>query len=220
MKTHKTLFSAFLSQIKSLFISGLLTILPLALTVTLFVFLYRTIRHWFRPVYNILPDFLKAIPLSELLIVVLLIIGLGFILRVFVIHPLIESAERVFGRLPLVRQVYFGIKQLIHALNPKKEDERFRSVVLVEFTRKGTYSIGFLTSDAPSGLVHASVQEEHGLKRDYYNVFIPHTPLPTSGFFILVPVDECIPTTLTHQEAMTIVISGGIIQPDRFVKKS
>ncbi len=216
MSIHKSLLRRFLDLIKSLFISGFLTLLPLALTVTLFAFLFRTAKSWFKPVYLILPDFLKAIPESELIVVFLLILAVGAILKFFILRFVVDMVEAGLGKVPLVRQVYFGIKQLISAFGPK-DKQHFQQVVLVEFPRRGTYSVGFLTNEFPSELAPKNAHgEPHAI---FYNIFVPHTPNPTTGFFILAPSHECITVPLTRQEAMTLIISGGIIQPDRFTKK-
>lgn len=216
MTKNKSAFSRFLELLKSLFIGGLLALLPLALTLTFFAFVYRTIKNWFSPIYHILPIWLKAVPMSEFLVVIVAIIAVGAVLRFFLLRPLIEFIEKIFGKLPLVRQVYFGIKQLLNAFSPR-DNQHFQKVVLVEFPRRGTYSLGFLTNQVPSELIPES---ESGEPVVYYNVFVPHTPNPTTGFFMLIPAHECHVTPLTRQEAMTTIISGGIIQPERFTKKS
>ncbi|HBY05685.1 MAG: hypothetical protein UV38_C0001G0118 [candidate division TM6 bacterium GW2011_GWE2_42_60] len=213
--TNKTTFQQLYDTIKSLFVSGFFALLPLAITFAIFAFLYRTAKTWCSPVFYILPSFLTNIPGVELFIVLLFIIGMGAVLKFFVIKPLIEILEGAFKKLPLVGQVYFGIKQLLGAFSPKDKNH-FQRVVLVEFPRRGTFSLGFLTNELHSEL---SPKDANGnVTTTYFNVFVPHTPNPTTGFFIIVPEQECHEIPLTRQEAMTIIISGGIIQPDRFKK--
>lgn len=211
ISTNTSLFKRIFNTLKSLFISGLLTLLPLALTVTLFAFLYRTVKSWLNPLYHLLPTALKSLPLSEFIVALTVILVVGVVLKLFLLRQIVEIVEHLFRQVPLVRQIYFGIKQLINAFGPK-DAEHFQQVVLVQWPRHGTYSVGFLTNEVPSPLPPQGNDPE---KVEYYNVFVPHTPTPTSGFFMIVPAHECIKTDLTRQEAMTIVISGGIIQPER-----
>ncbi|MCL5436913.1 MAG: DUF502 domain-containing protein [Candidatus Dependentiae bacterium] len=210
--TNTSPFKRVSDTAKSLFISGLLTLLPLALTVTLFAFLFRTLKSWLRPLYNLFPPFLKSLPLSEIFVALIAILLVGIVLRMFLLREMVELVEHIFKKVPLLRQVYFGIKQLIHAFGPK-DDAQFQRVVLVEFPRRGTYSVGFLTNENESPI---APQAADGERLHYLNVFVPHTPNPTTGFFILVPEGDCIRTDLSRQEAMTMIISGGIIQPERW----
>lgn len=204
-------------KIKSLFWSGFLTILPLALTLTLFAFLYRTVRSWIHHINWLIPPAFRDFPGSDFIVVILVILGIGAILKFFLLRTLIDFVENLFGRVPLLRQVYFGIKKLINAFGPKDKDH-FQRVVLVEFPRKGTYSIGFLTNENATDFV-GLVCNNQAPEKGYFNVFVPHTPNPTTGFFIVVPAEECIQTCLSRQEAMTMIISGGILVPERLINK-
>lgn len=213
MTSPKTsLFRKIFSTLKSIFVSGLIALLPLALTVTLFAFLFRTAKSWLNPLYRLLPIDIQVVPLSEFIVALIGILLMGTILKLFLLRQIVEMVEHFFRQLPLIRQIYFGIKQLINAFGPK-DVQHFQQVILVEFPRKGTYSIGFLTNEIPCPLPSLEKKEETD---EYHTVFVPHTPNPTSGFFILVPTRECISTDLSRQEAMTMIISGGIIQPQRW----
>ena len=132
----------------------------------------------------------------------------GVILRVLVLRSIIHSTENLIAKIPLVRPVYSGIKQLVQALGV--QDKRsFKKVVLIEFPRHGMYSLGFLTSELVSQLSPDQEQK-------YFSIFVPTTPNPTSGYFVVLPEDAIKIVDLSHQEAMALIISGGIIQPDRF----
>ena len=203
--------SYILRTIKSLFISGLITILPITLTLALFTFTFKLLKSWLTPIYDIMPEALQGIPQSEIILTIVAIFTIGFVLKVFVLYPFIDWIESLFGRIPLVRQVYFGIKQLVYAFHPRDE-ESFQDVALIEFPRKGIYSLGFITGETPIGIT-----SEQGVT--LYNVFIPNTPNPTTGYYVIAKEDECQRIPLTRQEAMTIIISGGIITPDRFLRK-
>jgi len=200
-----------LNVIKSLFIKGLLTILPITLTIALFTFTFNLIKNWLQPIHSIMPKHLQQIQHSEIALVLVFILFIGIVLKLFLLQPLIDWIESIFRRIPLVRHVYFGIKQLVHAFHPHDE-ESFQDVALIEFPRKGIYSIGFITGTTASRIFTVSDAQ-------LYNVFIPNTPNPTTGYYIIAREDECQRIPLTRQEAMTIVISGGIITPERFTQK-
>lgn len=207
----KQSYHIILNEIKSIFLSGLFTILPLTLTLILFKASFNIIRGWIQPISKIEPKFLHNVAYSEFILVILFIFILGIILKFFVLKKIIHwIEEKIFFKVPLLRSVYSGIKQLVHALT-QQDQLSFNKVVLVEFPTPGTYSIGFLTGEFLSVIP----DKEYIM---HYNVFIPTTPNPTTGFFVIVPKEKFSEIDLTRQEAMAIIISGGIIKPDRFMK--
>lgn len=192
----------------SIFLKGLLTLLPITITIALLNFSFQLLKSWLRPIYNLEPQFLKAIPFSEFLLTFFFILAIGLILNSFILTSIWAAFETLIGKIPLVRPIYAGTKQLVQAFNPH-DNGSFKHVVLTEFPRAGVYSIGFMTSEAPKELS----PDTH---KTYYNVFIPTTPNPTAGFFMIIPKEQVQITTLSRQEAMALIISGGIIQPERF----
>ncbi len=190
----------------SLFINGLLTLLPLTLTIAIFSLTFRLLKTWLEPVSAIRPEFLAWIPHVEIILTFVIIFVFGAILRFFILKQLVNVVESILFRIPLIRPVYTGIKQLVSAFNPNNQLS-FKKIVLIEFPRKGLYSIGFLTSELAPELA-----PQKDIK--YYNVFIPTTPNPTSGYFVILPESDVSITSLNRQEAMAMIISGGIIQPD------
>ena len=208
----KKFFSVILDTIKTIFLNGFLSILPITLTFALFAFSWNIIRNWIEPLNKIKPEFLEQIPHSEVIIVLLFIFTIGTILKLFVMRSLINLFESILVRIPLVRNVYGGIKQLVSAFGTQDKDS-FKQVVLVEFPRKGIYSIGFMTSHFPEELSPNN-------SKDFYNVYIPTTPNPTTGYLSIFPGNEITKINLTRQEAMALIISGGIIKPDRLNTKN
>jgi uncharacterized membrane protein len=207
-------------EFTSIFLSGLFTLLPVGLTFALFSFTFKLIKNWSSPIHAVLPQAIKNVPNSSILVVLFTILVVGAILKYFLLHPLVDFIERhLFGNIPLVRQVYFGIKQLVQTLSPDEEGkpDSVQLVVLVEFPRPGIYCIGLVTGIASPQMIPSMIGSEQG--SIYYNVFIPTTPNPTTGFFFVVSEKDCKITTLTRKEAMALVISGGIIQPERFTQK-
>jgi len=204
----------FLRTIWSLFLSGLFAILPLTLTITLFLFTFRKLKSWLAPLHALnIPEklhleILHKIPHYEIILVILFILGLGAILQIFLLRSLVDYVESFIVRIPLVRPIYGGIKQLVSAFS-SQDKVTFQQVVMLEFPIEGVHSIGFLTGEMPQALApHTNVK--------YFNVFVPTTPNPTTGFFIIVPESKISITQLSKQEAMELIISGGLICPTRF----
>ena len=192
----------------SIFINGLCALLPITLTLGLFTLSFRLIESWIKPIHNLTPAFLIHVPYAEIILILAFIFLVGLILKLFVLQHLIHSCEQILCKIPLIRPIYSGIKQLVHAFGAQ-DSLTFKKVVLVEFPRKGTYSLGFLTSELPLDL-------RPNPKKRFYNIFIPTTPNPTSGYFIIIEEEGIQEVNLTQHEAMALIISGGIIQPDRF----
>jgi uncharacterized membrane protein len=191
----------------SLFLHGLLTLLPLALTLAIFNISFGLVLHWLEPIRTFAPTILTKFPHAEIVLAFCIILFIGFILKVLLLQPIMHAFESFIFKIPLVRPVYSGLKQLVTAFM-SQDKASFKKVVVVEFPRSGTYSIGFLTNEAPPELTPS-----HDKK--FFMVFIPTTPNPTSGFLIMAAEDEIRMTDYNRQQAMSIIISGGIIQPDK-----
>ncbi len=205
MKQSTKKISKFFS---TLFVKGLLTILPIAITLGLLNLIFKGLVSWLAPLKVFEPEFLHRIPYAEILIAIAIIFFTGFLINLFFLKWILHAVEQLLFKIPLIRPLYSGIKQLVHAFSPQ-DDESFKQVVAVEFPREGLYCIGFLTSELP-----AILAPRPGKK--YYNVFIPTTPNPTTGYYIIVSADDISHIDLTRQEAMALIISGGIIKPERF----
>lgn len=201
-----TLFSKFSDVLFTIFLTGLFTILPLAITVFVFVFTFRMVRSWLEPIACYTPTCFAVIPYFEFLLVLGAIFLIGIVVRTLFVRTLVHAAEKMIAKIPLVRFIYGGIKQLVNALSSQEKDS-FQQVVLVEFPRQGMYSIGFLT-----GKSHPFFSPD--ATHEYHNIFLPTTPNPTTGFFIIVAPSDYKVLPLTRHEAMSLIISGGIIQPE------
>ncbi len=217
MKQNDTFLDNTSKFIKVAFLNGLITILPFTLTVGLLMLSFKLIITWLKPIQDFIGNpitFLASIQYkiiaNQVFLLVLGILLIGIIIKTFVLRRFVDRFEELLFKLPLIRPVYSGIKQLIHAFSVQ-DKVGFKKVVLVEFPRSGIYSLGFLTSELPPSI--APNQEEL-----FYNVFIPTTPNPTSGYFIILPEKDIKTVDLTRQEAMAMIISGGIIQPERLMK--
>lgn len=201
----------FLKHIKKLFFGGLIFLLPITITFALFNFFFNLIKSWLIPLRELHIPILESIPQHEILLIICFIFLVGMLLRLFILKPFIQFIEDIFSRIPLIRVVYSGVKQLTHAFT-SHDQLSFKKIVIVEFPLKGIYSIGFLTSQVPH-----QISPKHDEK--FVNIYIPTTPNPTTGYFVMVPEGAYTETDLTRQEATALIISGGILQPERYIKK-
>lgn len=199
-----------IKQTKKLFINGLIFLLPITITFALFNFFFNLIKSWLVPLRNLEIPFLEIIPHYEILLIIGFIFLVGALLKFFILLPLIQFIEDIFSRIPLIRTVYSGVKQLINAFT-SHDELSFKKIVIVEFPLKGIYSIGFLTSQVPH-----QISPKTDIR--FVNIYIPTTPNPTTGYFVMVPEGQYIETDLTRQEATALIISGGILQPERYIK--
>lgn len=204
---NKHTFSRMYEYLWSLFLNGLLLLLPVTITFSIFSLMFKFIKGWLAPLKELHIPFVDLIPHGEVFLVLAVILGAGLFVRTFLLAAIMDMVERILSSVPLVRPVYTNVKQLIHAFSP--QDDTIKKVVFIEFPRKGIYSIGFLTSELYR---QCSPDKSQAL----YNIFVPTTPNPTTGYFVAVPEKDFIVTELTNQEAMALIISGGIIQPERF----
>lgn len=202
-----------LRSIRTAFITGLLILLPLGVTVFIISIILDRIGNpaselFFRFIdQNIreLPAVEIPLQLLSLIIVFLIITALGYFSRIFIGQLLLKFFERILTRLPLVSLVYNTVKQLVDTFS-QQQKAVFQEVVMIEYPRKGIYAIGFLTNQA-KGEVQSLTGE------NLVNVFVPTTPNPTSGFLLMLPKKEVIPMQMSIGDGMKTIISGGAVTP-------
>jgi len=196
------------TTMQSLFLHGFFTLLPTVITIALVQFLFKIVKSWLAPIHHWEPSFLQVIPQSEIILTVAFILLVGIFYELFLKTVLHHIEMSILKKIPLISLVYFGVKKLAQALSAQDKTAP-QEVVLVEFPSRGIYSIGFLTGTARSSLI------PHVGKK-LLTLFVPHTPNPTSGFYVIIPEDQCTPLPISRQEAMTLVISGGLMSPENF----
>ncbi len=195
------LFGKVLRRVRNWFFAGLVILAPLALSV---YFLGLGFRWLDALLGGIAARTLgRQIPGLGLLASLVLAVLTGLIASNLLGRRLIAWAEQALLRVPIFRGVYATLKQVVDAFAGHKRTA-FQNVVLVEYPRRGIWSIGFVTGPAP-----AEVQER--AERELVNVFVATTPNPTSGFLILVPKDEVVYLAMPVEEGLKLVISGGVI---------
>ncbi len=192
-------------SVRRYFINGLLVLLPGVVTVYIVFFALSTVDSILGSVIRMLIGY--DIPGAGTVLTVLLIIGTGIFATNVIGKRIIQLGEKIFLRIPVFSNIYQGVRQAVSALSQSSDKHKFQRVVLVEYPRRGIYSMGFVTSEGIPE-INESIQQ------DSITVFMPTTPNPTSGFFLIVPAEDCIPLQIRVEDAFKTVISGGIIGPN------
>jgi uncharacterized membrane protein len=199
-----------MSRIRTYFLTGLVVAGPVAVTLWLVWWFVTWVDGLVRP---ILPETYRPeaylpfhIPGLGLIIVFAALTLLGFLTANFLGRRLVSLGESLLSHMPIVRPIYRTAKQIFETLFSKSESS-FRRVALVEFPSPGMWSLVFLTQP-PGGEISTRLPEN-----DYVSAFMPCTPNPTTGFFFYVPRREVIDLDITVEQAMTVIMSAGIVQP-------
>jgi uncharacterized membrane protein len=200
------------SRIRNYFLTGLVVAGPLAITIYITWWLITLVDGWVKPLVPAayLPEtYLPySIPGFGLVVGFTALTLLGFLTANLVGRTLLGLGEVALARMPVVRGIYKGSKQVFETIF-STEGTSFRTVGLVQFPVKGTWSIVFLSN--PASL---EVQEALPPAGDYVGVFLPCTPNPTTGFFFYLPKEDVIEVTMSVDDAAKLVMSAGVIQPD------
>jgi len=207
-------FKNFQRRIRNVFITGLLITLPIALTWFILQFLLNNFDA-LSPVFtNILiqlgapiPEGYR-IPFLGLVVTLLIVLIVGWLTTNFFGKKVFQISELLIEKIPFVRRIYKGSKQVVSSI-AEADTSAFRKVVLIEFPRRGLLAIGFVTGES-----RGEVQEL--TRENMLNVFVPTMPNPTSGFLIFSPLEELTEVSMTIEEGIKYVVSGGIVTPPEF----
>lgn len=201
-----------ITQIKKYFVAGLLTILPLALSVYIMVVLFKLVD-------GILGKYINAY-LKDLLgfyipgLGIILFIAIIFLSGILSIHlfgaRLHLFLGRALARFPLLRYIYPSVKKIFEFIF-SDTSLGFKKAVLVQYPSKGIWAIGFIANEG-----YPAAEEKTGKK--FFNIYLPSSPNPTTGFFFLIPKDEVIMLDIGIKEAMRLIMSGGLLNPADFTK--
>jgi len=190
-----------MQQFKRLFVRGLLALIPLVATIyvlnLIFSFLDGLLSVFVRDLFGIEIRGVGA------LASILLILIIGFVVTNVLGARLIHLAERLLKKVPIVPRIYFAIKQIIEAFSMQGKHS-FSKVAMVEYPRKGIYSIGFIISDCRSEIQAAAGQK-------LINIFVPTTPNPTTGFLLMVPENEVTVLDMTIEDGLKLILSAGMV---------
>lgn len=206
---------SFGARLRAYFLAGILVTAPLAITIALASWLIDFVDSRIVPLiplrYN--PDYyLKeylgyeiGIPGLGLVVLIVFITLVGSMTAGFVGRFVIRLSENMLSRMPVIRSVYGASKQILETVL-QQQSNAFRQAVLVEYPRRGIWAIGFITGRTEGEVQNLTADE-------LINVFLPTTPNPTSGFLLFVPKEDLIKLNMSVEEAIKMVISGGIVTP-------
>lgn len=197
------------------FVAGLLAFAPIGVTIWAIAWIIRSLDNlllprvlaWLSPGSDApanLPPLLGALFTFGVILLA------GVIVRHFFGYEAVRLWERLLQRVPIARSIYLAVKQLVEALlHSSTGPGSFRRVVLIEYPRQGLYAVAFVTGPA-----HPILERAAG-GPPILNCFVPTTPNPTSGYYVLIPREEVIDLDISVEEAFKVVMSAGLVGPDR-----
>jgi uncharacterized membrane protein len=204
------------ARLRNYFLTGLVVAGPLAVTVWLIWSIVTWVDGFMRP---LIPEMYRPesylpwpIPGTGLIIAIAALMLLGFLTANFVGRTLVRWGEGLLNRMPIVRPIYKTMKQVFEALF-SKSGSSFRQVALVEFPAPGMWSLVFLSQPPSGDLAEKLPQGEH------VSAFMPCTPNPTTGFFFYVLRKDLVVLDISVENAMSLLISAGMVQPDADAQK-
>ena len=203
---------------RNMIVTGVIVAVPVLLSLWVAWYLYSRLTNWGIKLANSfdlmagLPDFWRTqiIRVLALVVVMAVLFFLGVLTKITIGRRLIAKAQSLLLKLPLVNFIYSTCKQIGDTIMSSKSGNMFRQVVLFEYPRKGCYAIGFMTNENTPENSEAARRLGKG---DLISVFMPTTPIPTSGFLMLIPRDECIMLDMSVSDAMRMIVSCGAILP-------
>ncbi len=206
----KRIGSAIRTALRRYFVAGVLAFAPIGITVWAISWIIQRLDNL------LLPRVLKlvfpgvqdppSLPFVGALFTLVVILLFGVVARHLFGWELVRLWERLLSRVPVARNIYAAVKQLFEAIFRDTDQTGFRRVVLIEYPRKGIWAIAFTTGPA-RGIVQAQTPQ------DLVNVFVPTTPNPTSGFYLLIPEDDLVDVPVTVEQAFKMVMSAGLVTP-------
>ncbi|MEA3494191.1 MAG: DUF502 domain-containing protein [Candidatus Margulisiibacteriota bacterium] len=193
------------NKMSGYFFRGLITLLPLLITTWLLYFIFTFLD-------GILGNFITLVtgesyPGLGFILTVIIIFLTGFFATYIIGAKLFKFGEWILFRLPIVKSIYSAVKQINDVLFIQKSADEYRRACIIEYPRKGIWSVGFVTSDAAAEI-------EAKAKEKMINIFICNTPTPATGFLIVVPAREVTLLDMKIEDAFRYVVSGGVLKPN------
>ncbi|WP_306027379.1 DUF502 domain-containing protein [Stappia sp. MMSF_3263] len=202
-----------MTRLRNYFLTGLIIAGPLGITAYLTWSIVQWIDGWIKPfipsVYN--PDTYLPFPVPGvgLIVAFLGLVVIGFLTANIAGRTLLSYGELLLGRMPVVRNLYSGLKQIFETVLAERSNS-FKKAAIIQYPRPGLWAIVFIATDARGEVAHKLGHAG----ADVTAVFLPTTPNPTSGFLLYVPRSEVIELDMTVEEAAKLVISAGLVSPD------
>ena len=202
-----------MTRLRNYFLTGFIVCAPLAITAYIAWSFIGWVDSWVKPYipsrYN--PDTYLPFPVPGfgLIVALVLITLIGFLAANFIGRSIVRQGEYLLGRMPLVRSIYRGLKQIFETVLSNKAD-MFNTVALIEYPRRGLWAIVFVSSEKKNEVsARLEGKEEHPVA-----VFLPSTPNPTTGFLLYVARKDIIELSMSVEEAAKLVISAGLVSPE------
>ncbi len=201
--------SALMARLRNYFLAGILVTAPIGITAYLVWTFVDMVDGWVTPLipprYSPQTYLPFGIPGFGLVVAIIGLILVGALTANVLGRLFVHTSDRILARMPVVRGIYGAVKQLTETVFGS-QSAAFREVVLVEYPRRGIWGMGFIT-----GVTEGEVQEM--TEDEVVNVFLPTTPNPTSGFLLFVPRSDIVRLSMSVEEGIKMVISGGIVSP-------
>jgi uncharacterized membrane protein len=193
-----------LKKFRKYFISGILILLPVMITISLILWIFEVVDNLFvtRIIYATTGI---DIPGLGLVVTLLVILAVGALGTNIIGRRIIAFGENILDRIPLVNTIYKTLKQIVDSFGSRNKNA-FQRPVLLEYPRKGIWAIAFVTGET-EGEVQQKTSDQ------VINVFLPTTPNPTSGFLLMIPKQDTIPLEMSVEDAVKMIISAGVVTP-------
>ena len=197
---NKNIKKSIFAKIRNNFIAGIVVLIPIGITLYLTLFFVRVSG-------NLIPKEINPnnylpfnIPGLEILVALIFITFVGWLSLSFLGRKIFELLNNILKKIPILRTIYSAIGQMTESFT--KNDNKQKSVVLLEYPRKGVWAVGFATKEN-TGIIKEKIKD------DLINVFVPTTPNPTSGFLLMVPKMDLIYLDVSFEQASKFIVSAG-----------
>ena len=190
--------NSLIQNLRSKLLTGIITLLPLYLTYIVLKFFFKTLNDISEPILDRLNI---EIPLLGIFLTLLLVLSIGIAVTNFLGRKFFEIGEKIVKKVPLVSSIYYSIKQILDTITNNSTDE-FKGTVYIQYPRKGLWTMAFISGESIS---------ESG--KIFFHLFVPTTPNPTSGFFLMIPKEDAIESNMSVEDGLKTIISGGLLAP-------
>ena len=204
MAIFKKKSKSIISRLRNYFLTGIVVLVPIGITLYLTKFIIsissKLVPAEINP-NNYLPF---SIPGLEIILSIIFITFIGGLSLSFIGKKILQVVNDLFKKIPILRTIYSAIGQMAETIVPKKKNKK--SVVLIEYPRKGSWAVGFATKDNKGEISKKT-------NKNLVNVFVPTTPNPTSGFLLMFPKEEVVYLDMDFEEASKFIVSAGTSDP-------
>ena len=195
---------SFIAKLRNYFFTGIVVLVPIGITLYLTKFFISILSKLIPNEINPNSYLPFSIPGLEILLSVIFITIIGGLSLSFIGRKILQLVNDLFKKIPILRTIYSAIGQMTETFAPKAKSKK--SVVLIEYPRKGSWAVGFVTKENKGEISKKT-------NKNLVNVFVPTTPNPTSGFLLMFPKDEVIYLNMSFEEASKFIVSAGTSNP-------